>query len=93
MLTQGEADDLIMMEKHLVDPSQSIAFPFPGESVTIPLESTDGRERFQLDLARGSLATSWKIQLRNRQMYILVRLDVGGPGHGNPPKAPNPCLR
>ena len=92
MLSQAEADDLIAMDKYLVNPSQSIIFPFPGQTEVLALESADGRERFQLDLERGGHTQRWKLQLRNRSVYILVRLEVGGPGHSNPKKAPNRYL-
>lgn len=88
MLGQQEADDLIAMDKQLVDPRRMVQFPIPGSTEDIPLESLDGRERFQLDIECGRLNDKWKLQLRYRSAYILVRLDIGGGGHRNPRNAP-----
>ena len=93
MLTQSEADALIDMEKRVSDPGASITFPFPGSSTTIPVESQAGREPFLLDIECGNIIKKWKLQLRYRRTYILVRIDIGGFGrHRNPPKAPNRAL-
>ena len=89
VLTQQEADTLIAMDKQLADPSTPVVFPFPGSTVTVPLSSLDGRERFQLDLECGRALPRWKLQLRNKSVYILVRADFGGPDHRNPPSAPS----
>lgn len=93
MLTQEDADHLITLDKRFSDTNQSIAFPGPGESITVPIESYDGRERFQLDIESGRLNRRWKLQLRYRSTEILVRLDMGGPSHNNPSEAPNSRLR
>jgi hypothetical protein len=89
MLTQAEADTLIAMKKHPLRTNEEIHFPFPGSTERIELVSADGRERFILDLERGRLADKWKLQLRYRSTYILVRLDINGPGHLNPRNAPH----
>lgn len=88
MLSQIEADSLINMEKRLANPSGLISFPQPGTDITVQIISTDGRERFLLDLERGRLSNKWKIQLRYQNIEILVRVDIGGGGHRNPSKAP-----
>lgn len=90
MLTQPQADDLIAMEK-VITPSFTspfIALPAPGDSVTYPLVEKDGREPFQLDVNRGFRIDKWTFQLRNRNITILVRLDIGGYPHPNPDRAP-----
>ena len=88
MLSQIEADSLINMEKRLANPSEVIRFPQPGSDISVPIVSSDGKQRFLLDLERGRLSNKWKIQLRYRNVYILVRVDIGGGGHRNPPNAP-----
>ena len=92
MLTQSEADALIALEKHLTRDAEEIHFPFPGSTETIELMSDDGRERFFLDMERGRLGNKWKLQLRYRSIYILVRVDINGPGHVNPRNAPHRYL-
>ncbi len=83
-LSQIEADLLISLPKHRVD-SQAWSYPSPGNSVSIPLVSEDGREEFRLDLwhARINLSKS-RQQTRARQVTPLVRLDIGGAPHRNP---------
>ena len=90
-LTQAEADGLLAMEKHRVD-DKVWSPPHRGGSVTIPLVSVDGRESFLLDLRRGriNLAKS-TYQNRVRQVFVLARLDVGGPPHWNPDDEVIPC--
>lgn len=91
MLSQQRADELIAMEKLMA--GDTFDFPIPGETLTIPAQSLDGRERFQIDIERGSRNLSkWKMQLRYRNIDILVRLDIGGPAHPNPRKAPSRFL-
>ncbi len=81
------------MPKVLGNASQSLQLPKPGSTISIPLISKDGRERFLLDIERGRAnSNKWKLQLRYRNVNILVRLDIGGAGHVNPPNAPNPSL-
>ena len=83
-LTQAEADALIAMEKHRIGDDRSI-FPVPGESLSLPLQSPDKRERFILDLSRGRIdLQKVKMQNRGRQVVVLVRLDLGGATHRNP---------
>lgn len=91
MLSQQQADELIAIEK--VMENATVEFPIPGETLTIPAQSVDGRERFQLDIERGRInQAKWKMQLRYRNVDILVRLDIGGPAHPNPRKAPTRFL-
>jgi hypothetical protein len=83
-LTQAEADALIAMEKQRTD-EQSWGFPMGGESISVPLQSADGREQFLLDLSRGMIdLRKVKMQNRGRQIVVLVRLDLAGPPHRNP---------
>lgn len=83
-LTQAEADALIALEKRRSDENR-YDFPMGGQSVSVPLESVDGREQFLLDLSRGRINLSKvKMQNRARQAVVLLRLDLGGPPHRNP---------
>src|SRR5579871_4590351 len=83
MLTQAEADLLIAAPKKFVRPFP-ITIP-PGADETHELVSHDNREKFLLDVARGTIRLS-KIKLQNRvrTVYVLARLDVDGAPHTNP---------
>jgi hypothetical protein len=72
---------------------KSVLLPGPDDSITYPLVEKDGREPFQLDINRGRRIDKWTFQLRNRNVTILVGLDIGGPAHPNPDNAPNGALR
>ena len=50
-LAQLEADALIGMEKHREN-DEELDFPGLGDSISVPLVSADGRERFLLDARR-----------------------------------------
>jgi len=83
-LTQAEADALIAMEKHRATEDRS-DFPMGGQSLVLPLQSSDKREQFLLDLSRGRIdLLKIKMQKRGRQVVVLVRLDLGGAPHRNP---------
>jgi len=83
-LTQAEADALIAMAKHRVDPSEW-DYPDLGGGISIPLASTDRREQFVLDVRRGRIDLGkGTYQNRGRQVVVLVRLDFGGAPHRNP---------
>lgn len=91
ILSQAEADDLIRMEKHRVNDDRH-SFPWTGESLTVPLQSEDGREKFLLDISRGRIdLLRGKYQNRAQQIIALVRLDIGGPPHRNPDNEEIPC--
>ncbi len=84
MLTQSEADDLIAMVKHFLRAPASIAIP-PGADDSYELAGPGDRERFWLDVWRGTLRLSkLKLQNRARSAIVLVRLDVDGAPHTNP---------
>ncbi|HSS97759.1 MAG TPA: hypothetical protein VLK33_12050 [Terriglobales bacterium] len=84
MLTQAEADQFMQMVKRFVRPPASITIP-PGMDDTYELTSSDDRERFLLDVWRGTLRlTKLKFQNRVRTVIVLVRLDVDGAPHTNP---------
>ncbi len=84
MLTQAEADRFIGMAKHFVRPPASIVIP-PGVDDTYELAALEDRERFLLDLWRGTLRlTKLKFQNRVQVVDVLVRLDVDGAPHTNP---------
>jgi len=84
MLTQAEADQFMQMAKRFVRPPAAISIP-PGLDDTHELEALDDRERFLLDIWRGTLRlTKIKFQNRVRTIVVLVRLDVDGAPHTNP---------
>jgi hypothetical protein len=83
-LSQAEADLLIAMAKYRENDNTWL-YPSLGGSISIPLISSDKRERFLLDISHGQVnLTKTKYQNRARQSYILVRLDFGGSPHRNP---------
>ena len=83
-ITQAEADALIAMEKHRINEDRK-DFPMGGQSLVLPLQSSDKREQFLLDLSRGRIdLLKVKMQNRGRQVLVLVRLDLGGAPHRNP---------
>ena len=83
-LTQDEADCLIRMEKHRSNDKLTV-FPYPGESVELPLHSLDQQEHFLIDLSRSKIdLAKVKMQNRGRLIIVLVRLDLGGAPHRNP---------
>ena len=83
MLTQTEADSLIAMEKRFANP-RTITMP-AGIDETHDLLGKDLRERFLLDLWRGTLRLSkLKFQTRGRKIFVLLRVDIDGAPHTNP---------
>jgi len=83
MLTQADADALIAMPKVFVSP-RTVSVP-PGLDVTFDLVGEENRERFLLDLWRGTIRLSkLKFQTRGRKVIVLVRLDIDGAPHTNP---------
>jgi hypothetical protein len=84
MLTQAEADVYVQMLKHFVHPPAKITIP-PGADDTYELAGANDREKFLLDVWRGTLRLSkLKFQNRVRPAVVLVRLDVDGAPHTNP---------
>jgi hypothetical protein len=76
MLTQTEADQFMQMLKHFVRPPATISIP-PGADDTYGLTDSNDREKFLLDVWRGTLRLSkLKLQNRVRAVVVLVRLDV-----------------
>ena len=83
-ISQELADSLIGMPKFRTS-ENSILYPMTTRTLTVPLQSKDGRESFLLDLHQGRLhLQKATLQNRARQVVILVRLDIGGPPHRNP---------
>lgn len=83
MLTQAEADFLIGMQKSFVEPV-TISLP-AGADLTHELIGFDKKEKFLLDLSRGTIRLSKvKFQTRGRAIIVLVRLDLDGSPHTNP---------
>lgn len=90
-LTQSEADILISMEKHRENETR---WTFPGLSgtISIPLISANGKERFILDVTRGKISLAkCTYQNRAREIVVLIRLDIGGPKHTNPDEKEIAC--
>lgn len=84
MLTQAEAEQLIQMVKHFVNAPAVISIP-PGADDTYELAGPNDREKFLLDVWRGTLRlTKLRFQDRVRTVVVLVRLDVDGAPHSNP---------
>jgi hypothetical protein len=84
MLTQAEADGLIAMRKRRID-DRIWQYRGLGGSVTVPLESIDGREDFLLDVHRARIdLVKGAYQNRARHVVVLVRLDFGGKPHLKP---------
>lgn len=89
MLTQAEAAALLAMTKHFMNASPiSIC---PGVDDTHELVGADPKERFLLDVWRGTLRLSkLRYQTRARTIVVLVRLDIDGAPHTNPDGAKLP---
>ena len=84
MLTQTEADQFMAMEKRFLRPPAAIAIP-PGADDTYELAGPNDREKFLLDVWRGTFRLSkLRFQNRVRTVVVLVRLDVDGAPHTNP---------
>ncbi|WP_428937003.1 DUF6978 family protein [Fontivita pretiosa] len=84
MLTQAVGDALIAMPKRL-DERRALNFPGPGEKASWNASSSDGRERFLMDVNRSQMKLlKCTYQERYRITEILVRLDLDGPPHCNP---------
>ncbi|MCB5261873.1 MAG: hypothetical protein LHW64_04050 [Candidatus Cloacimonetes bacterium] len=78
IISQAEADSLFQMPKARSD-DHTHDFPLPGENVSINLQSTDGRERFILDISRGKIEIKKATyQSRYHKIIILNRLDIAG---------------
>jgi len=90
-LSQDEANALLVMKKFPADDGKWI-YPPLGGSISIPLISSDKKESFFLDVARGQINLyRGKYQNRSRQIIVLARLDFGGPPHRNPDGQEIPC--
>lgn len=84
ILTQAEADALMVLEKRRADTVQR-NYPGLGGAIKAPLILIDERELFSLDLRRGRINLSkGTYQTRGRQVVVLARLDFGSSPHRNP---------
>jgi hypothetical protein len=69
-------------------PSQSSSGITQPMSYERTLRSTDRREQFALNVERGGRTRArLKYQTRVRRVFVLARLELGGPRHRNPPEA------
>ena len=83
VVTQEEANKLFEMKKIKVD-DKEWAIPFGGEKISVPLQSTNLKEKFMLDVNSSRLSLiKITYQNRTRDTLILCRLDSGTP-HRNP---------
>ncbi len=83
VLAQEEVDALIAMMKRFAE-SRPISLP-PGIDDTRELIGADPKERFLLDIWRGTIRLSkYRYQTRARQIIVLVRLCIDGAPHTNP---------
>ena len=74
----------MQMAKRFVRPPATITIP-PGLDESHELVDLANRERFTLDIWRGTLRlTKLKFQNRVRTIVVLARLDVDGAPHTNP---------
>lgn len=74
---------MITMRKRFIK-SRRISLP-PGVDETHELIGDDRRERFLLDLWRGTMRLSkYRMQTRGRIIVVLVRLEINGAPHTNP---------
>jgi hypothetical protein len=90
-LTQSEADALLVMEKKFVNTKLLRIGDVPMDE-SHELESLDQREKFVLDIWRcGINLAKYKLQNRSRVVYLLARIDIGGPPHQNPDFVKIPC--
>jgi len=86
MITQQEADYLLSLTKVIENPKK-LKFPQPGEQKEISVLSIDGKEKFILDINRATIKlTKCTYQNRYRKDIVLLRLDLDGPSHTNPPE-------
>jgi hypothetical protein len=83
-LSQEEADKLLRAEKvYEGDPNRD--YPNPGEKLVLECVSTDGVDRFHVDVFRGAIClTKATHNLRVRTTISLLRLDLDGRPHRNP---------
>jgi hypothetical protein len=72
------------MVKHFSQPPATVAIP-PGADESCELTGLDIRDKFLLDVWRGTFRIS-KLKLQNRvqSVVVLARLDVDGAPHTNP---------
>lgn len=88
-LSQPEADALLFMPKEFRELSPirfSMQTPMDEEHILL---SQDRREEFILTIERGNRKRArLKYQTRGRKIVVLVRLDLDGPHHRNPPNSP-----
>lgn len=84
-LPQADADNLMQMDKHVVD-SDSHEFPeHHGGRLEVKLFNKEHKEDFLLDISRGRIdLRKITYQNRARKVVILARLDLVGPPHQNP---------
>ena len=84
-LPQADADNLMQMDKHVVD-SDSHEFPeHNGGRLEVKLFNKEHKEDFLLDISRGRIdLRKITYQNRARKVVILARLDLVGPPHQNP---------
>ncbi|MDR1451360.1 MAG: hypothetical protein LBI57_03385 [Helicobacteraceae bacterium] len=90
-ITQVEADSLIKMDKFF-NGDNDYEYPPPGDKLSVPLESSDKKENFIVDINRSYISLQKvNFQTRARKAIALVRVDIGGAVHRNPDGAEIQC--
>lgn len=83
-LSQQEAETLLQIDK-VYDGNPNRDYPNPGEKLALECVSTDGADRFSIDVFRGAIClTKATHNLRVRKAIPLLRLDLDGRPHRNP---------
>ena len=89
-LTQAEADRLLQVAKHAVEPEPFDFSRTQPMDYKRELRSADRREQFYLDVERGvRRRVRLRYQTRARKVVVLARLDIEGARHVNPPGSPH----
>ena len=84
MLTQLEADALFDLKKRPKS-NDPVDFPEAGGKLLLELVSDDPKELFLANVTRGHVdVRQCSYAARARHVYVLRRLDLEGPPHGNP---------
>jgi hypothetical protein len=84
-LTQEEADQLMALIK-VLEATQQIQFPQKGETMQLDAHSTEGRIKFIIDVNRGKInIKKCTYQTRYNRSIPLLRIDIEGGIHTNPP--------
>jgi MoaA/NifB/PqqE/SkfB family radical SAM enzyme len=93
MVDQDEINRLLGLKKHS-DPKRTYKLPFPGNKLSIQLDSDNRREKFALNVYRGKrieLKFNYSTIAKTILPFCLVRVDLNGSEHQNPDGTIIPC--